>query len=301
MLPIGTRTLREIDDQTNPADRVRDAGSLLEFALVAIAPNLTDDSGSTKVDLGARVRHHDKLFSNPKDVSWAIGIRNDLTHHDSGRPKPFPDEVERAGNHLLSAIRELLPVLPREVLRDMTAAAAPGTTATASPPMPSADTPADGSRWTPSRTSPFARIALFAAVCGLVLFGLLKLSALMPESAAATQARLDRIKVKQVEIALKEKENATRAGIRTLLDRAKQAEHAATGLLAELARYEKDVLPLMESDVGKQIATDASSVETLVALLAKPRPSRDEAERLLVRIREDQVAPRSRGARRGLL
>lgn len=292
MLPIGTRTIREVEDQADPVNRLRDASSLLEYLLVKVTPNLADDRGSSKVDLGARVRHHEKLFSNPADVSWAVGIRNDVTHHSSARPKPGTAELERASGHLLNAIRELLPVLPRDAYMDVTGTPALGVGTPLPQQSPSTSVPAPSN--TGRRPMPLAKLAIFAAIVALVFFALDKLPGLVNESPEAAQARFARQEVRALDAAHKEAADAIRATISGLLNRARSAQTMAEALQSEIARYDKEAAPLMHNEDGKRLAADRKGVETLTVLLDKPRLSKDEAERLLLRIKEEFVEPLGR-------
>ena len=117
MLPPGVKTLKAIRRRRDPITRVHEAKRLLEYLLDAMSPGLTDGRGR-EAFLGDMVRAQEEHFSNVRDVMFAIGVRNRLDHPSVREEPPKPDEIERAGWHLVRAIEEILPHAPRELARE---------------------------------------------------------------------------------------------------------------------------------------------------------------------------------------
>lgn len=114
MLPAGVKRLDQVKGLADPIARVHDAKRLLEFVLVEMTPDLRGQEGRD-VFLSDRVRHLEARFSKVADVMFAIGVRNRLDHPRRGDEPLRADEIERAGQHLIRAIEEVLPHAPGAV------------------------------------------------------------------------------------------------------------------------------------------------------------------------------------------
>lgn len=115
-LPPGVKALKAVRAQRDPVTRVHEAKRLLEYLLDAMTPGLTDGRGR-EAFLGDMVRAQEGCFSNVRDVMFAIGVRNRLDHPSVREEPPASDEIERAGDHLVRAIEEVLPHAPKELAR----------------------------------------------------------------------------------------------------------------------------------------------------------------------------------------
>lgn len=288
MLPLGIRTLPQIEAERDLVRRVRDAGVLLKFLLAHFEPDATDDHGRRDLDLATRVKRSEKLFADGlPDLLHAI-----QAGEAAARGEPLLDETKkRAAATLLQAARTVLPRLPDDLCREIHGAPP-------EPQQPRGHVPGAGDQ-TEALTRAalfrdllkFARLAMFVVIAVAVVFGAVKLPGLLAETPADVQARQLREQAKQQEAARKEAANAVRAGIGVLVDRARQAHSAAEKLVREIETYERDTDPLLRNDKGRTLSADTVGVETLAVLLEKPRPTHDEATALRDRIERDLVRP----------
>lgn len=288
MLPLGIRTLPQIEAERDLVRRVRDAGVLLKFLLAHFEPDAADDHGRRDLDLATRVKRNEKLFADGMpDLLHAI-----QAGEAAARGEPLLDAAKkRAAVTLLHAARTVLPHLPDELCREIHGAPP-------EPPQPRGQAPGVGDQ-TEALTRAallrdllkFARLAVFVVIAGAVVFGAVKLPALLAETPADVQARQLREQAKREEAAKKEAANAVRAEIGVLVDRARRSHSAAEQLVREIETYEHDTQPLLRNDKGRTLAADATGVETLAVLLDKPRPTLDEATTLRDRIERDLVRP----------
>lgn len=290
MLPLGIRTLPQIEAERDLVRRVRDAGVLLKFLLAHFEPDAADDHGRRDLDLATRVKRNEKLFADGMpDLLHAI-----QAGEAAARGEPLLDAAKkRAAVTLLHAARTVLPHLPDELCREIHGAPP-------EPPQPRGQAPGVGDQ-TEALTRAallrdllkFARLAVFVVVAGAVVFGAVKLPGLLAETPADVQARHQREQAKREEAANRELENALRADITLLVEQARNAEALAKELVQETERFGSEVEPLLVSDPGKLIAADPTGVETILALLDRSRPTKEDASRLVERINRDLVSPLS--------
>lgn len=113
-LPPGVKTLAQVRKQADPITRVHEAKRLLEFLLAESLPDLEGPDGRDPF-LSDYAKACESCFSNIRDVMWAIGVRNRLDHPKRGDEPLRPEEIERAGNHLIRAIEDFLPHAPDAV------------------------------------------------------------------------------------------------------------------------------------------------------------------------------------------
>ncbi|MGE0886253.1 MAG: hypothetical protein AB7P14_22180 [Blastocatellales bacterium] len=104
MLPLGVYTITQIEQERNPATQVIQLVSLLEFLLGFVSPNQLSKDGEPAT-VGERVDANRNLFSNPPDVFYGIGVRNNIIHAKSS--DATESEIRRAAMHLFKAINEL--------------------------------------------------------------------------------------------------------------------------------------------------------------------------------------------------
>lgn len=140
MLPLGVYTITQIEQERNPATQVIQLVSLLEFMLGFVSPNQLSEDGKPAT-VGERVDANRKLFSNPPDVFYGIGVRNNIIHAKSS--DATESEIRRAAMHLLKAVNELsghenLPdVVKREIFKQsQTELVSAPTIAVTSSPLP---------------------------------------------------------------------------------------------------------------------------------------------------------------------
>ncbi|MCA9287891.1 MAG: hypothetical protein KDA05_04855 [Phycisphaerales bacterium] len=110
-LPPGVKTLAQVRKQADPITRVHEAKRLLEFLLVESLPDLEGPDGRDPF-LSDYARARESCFSSIRDVMWAIGVRNRLDHPKRGDEPLRPEEIERAGEHLVRAVEDFLPHAP---------------------------------------------------------------------------------------------------------------------------------------------------------------------------------------------
>lgn len=271
MLPLGVRTLPQIEAERDLVRRVRDAGVLLRFLLAHFEPDATDDHGRRDLDLATRVKRNEKLFAD--------GL-TDLLHavqagEATARGEPLLDEAKkRAAAALVQASRAVLPHLPDDLCREIHGA-------TPEPQHPrgqalGADAPSEiltrAALYRDLRS--FARLAALVVVAGAIVFGAVKLPGLFAETPADVQARKQRDQAKQEEAARKEADNAIRADITVLVEQARNAEAVAKEFVKETERFSSEVEPLLQSDAGKLVAADPVGVETILVLLDRARRQR---------------------------
>lgn len=104
MLPLGVFPVAQIEQEKNPVTQVIQLVSLLEFLLSFINPNLLGKDGKPAT-VGERVDGNRALFSNPPDVFFGIGVRNNIVHAKSSDVTEV--EIKRAISHLLKGVREI--------------------------------------------------------------------------------------------------------------------------------------------------------------------------------------------------
>ncbi len=104
MLPLGVFPVAQIEQEKNPVTQVIQLVSLLEFLLSFVNPNLLGKDGKPAT-VGERVDGNRALFSNPPDVFFGIGVRNNIVHAKSSDVTEV--EIKRAISHLLKAVREI--------------------------------------------------------------------------------------------------------------------------------------------------------------------------------------------------
>ena len=91
--------------------KLTELASLLEFLLKEI-----DQDQNPTFSLGELVFHYSNLFSQPKLVSTAIGIRNAKIHGSKAGGRVYTQrEIEQVPEHLFQAVDDLLPHVPREI------------------------------------------------------------------------------------------------------------------------------------------------------------------------------------------
>ncbi len=91
--------------------KLTELASLLEFLLKQI-----DQDQNPTFSLGELVFHYSNLFSEPKLVSMAIGIRNAKIHGSKAGGRVYTQrEIEQVPEHLFQAVDDLLPHVPREI------------------------------------------------------------------------------------------------------------------------------------------------------------------------------------------
>jgi len=177
MLPLGKKSLAEIQNLPDAADRVKAAASLLEFILCAIDPGAFDDFARS-LPIGELVARNRRKLLRYNDVLFALRVRHELEHTRATGTGVGPAEVARASSHLLSAITNLLPVLDAELQRDVegikSRGAASETTATdsgiglkASRPRPRAASVERSRRW--SSANALVGLAFFAMIAYLAV------------------------------------------------------------------------------------------------------------------------------------
>jgi len=104
MLPLGVYPVTQIEQEKNPATQIIQLVSLLEFLLGFVSPNLLSKDGKPAT-VGERVDSNRSLFSNPSDVFFGIGVRNNIIHTKSADATEA--EIRRAVAHLFKAVGEL--------------------------------------------------------------------------------------------------------------------------------------------------------------------------------------------------
>ncbi len=104
MLPLGVFPVAQIEQEKNPVTQVIQLVSLLEFLLSFVNPKLLGKDGKPAT-VGERVDGNRALFSNPPDVFFGIGVRNNIVHAKSSDVTEV--EIKRAISHLLKAVREI--------------------------------------------------------------------------------------------------------------------------------------------------------------------------------------------------
>ena len=109
MLPPGKKSLYEIYVLYDPADRLTNAATLLEYCLAQLAPNLRRADGSAP-NLSDRLRHSAGQLPEARRLQPAVQARNRLVHAQ-GQPVT-PGELAAATQVLLEALMGLLPSLP---------------------------------------------------------------------------------------------------------------------------------------------------------------------------------------------
>ncbi len=124
MLPAGKKSLFEIDRIADPADRLTNAASLLEYALVLLDPYARRPDGAAP-SVSDRVRGLGDQLPGGASVLWALQVRNRVVHAQ-GAPVTEAD-MAAAAPVVLEAIAGLLPSLApaaAQALRGLPAAPA---------------------------------------------------------------------------------------------------------------------------------------------------------------------------------
>lgn len=104
MLPLGVYPLTQIEQEKNPVNQVIQLVSLLEYLLNFVSPNQPGKDGKPAT-VGERVDANRAFFSNPPDVFFGIGVRNNMVHAKTSDVTEV--EIKRAVSHLLKAVREI--------------------------------------------------------------------------------------------------------------------------------------------------------------------------------------------------
>lgn len=104
MLPLGVYPVSLIEQERNPATQVIQLVSLLEYLLNFVSPNLLSKDGKPAT-VGERVDANRALFSNPPDVFFGIGVRNNIIHAKASDATDI--EIRRAVSHLFKAVNEI--------------------------------------------------------------------------------------------------------------------------------------------------------------------------------------------------
>lgn len=111
VLPDHLKSISAIKRLGDVKYKLTELGSLLEFLLKEI-----DQDQNPTLSLGELVFHYSNLFSTPKSVSTAIGIRNVKIHGSKAGGRIYTQhEIEQAPEHLFQAVDDLLPHVPREI------------------------------------------------------------------------------------------------------------------------------------------------------------------------------------------
>ncbi|HMV46301.1 MAG TPA: hypothetical protein PLD20_14960 [Blastocatellia bacterium] len=104
MLPLGVNPVRQIEQEKNPATQVIQLVSLLEYLLGFVSPGLLGKDGKP-ASVGELVSANRNLFTNPSDVFFGIGVRNNLVHAKA--TDATEDEIRRAIGYLFKAVTDL--------------------------------------------------------------------------------------------------------------------------------------------------------------------------------------------------
>ncbi len=111
VLPEHLKSISAIRRIADVKYKLTELGSLLEFLLREI-----DQDQNPTFSLGELVFHYTPLFSEPKSISTAIGIRNMKIHGPKAGGRVYAQhEIDQAPNDLLLGVRDLLPHVPSEV------------------------------------------------------------------------------------------------------------------------------------------------------------------------------------------
>ena len=106
-LPVGTKSLREIDDYKDPADRIGHLAKLLEFLLKSLDPEESESSSFEEL-----LELHREKLSNHSEVNRARWVRNQIVHATGRATAERVIESERA---LRDSILQVLPYSSIEV------------------------------------------------------------------------------------------------------------------------------------------------------------------------------------------
>lgn len=114
MLPPGVNPVTQIEQEKNPATQIIQLVSVLEYLLSFIklgqagsghaGPGLIGKDGKP-ASVGELVNANRGLFSNPPDVFFGIGVRNNLVHAKA--TDATEAEIRRAVSHLFNALNDL--------------------------------------------------------------------------------------------------------------------------------------------------------------------------------------------------
>lgn len=113
-LPPGKSPLRAIKRISDAPHKVKEAATLLEYYLDRANKYLTDENGQP-YQLMNLVCHNSKRFSNLKEVTFGVQIRNQLVHPPRSEVKlPTNAEIRRADNALIQGIEDVLASMKKE-------------------------------------------------------------------------------------------------------------------------------------------------------------------------------------------
>lgn len=207
MLPLGVYPVRQIEQEKNPATQVIQLVSLLEYLLGFISPGLLGKDGKPAT-VGERVDANRNLFSNPPDVFFGIGVRNNIVHAKS--TDATEAEIRRAVSHLFKAVGDIrnhanIPAEPKQTLftvsptQAASIAQAPTTPVTASPlpPLPSKPNFAPINQTTPTNSLPLQPTTQPGAVTSATSYTT-KVSSKQTASAPTTMTAEPSISTRQI-------------------------------------------------------------------------------------------------------
>jgi len=120
MLPDGVIPLWRIEREQNLGNKIQNLGSLLAYLLKQINPTFARTDGKPPT-LGERVEENKILFSNFKNVFFAVGVRNYFAHPEDADRAYSDDEKIRAADHMIKAIREVIqhPNISTDIKKDI--------------------------------------------------------------------------------------------------------------------------------------------------------------------------------------
>jgi hypothetical protein len=121
LLPIGKKSLVEIGHLYDPADRLTNAATLLEYSLVQLAPGFRQADGSAP-SLSDRLRSLQGQVPDVGSILRAVQVRNRVVHAQG--TMVTKGEIESAGPILLGAVAALLPSLAPNVAQAISGAQA---------------------------------------------------------------------------------------------------------------------------------------------------------------------------------
>src|SRR5437868_6333702 len=104
MLPLGVYPVTRIAQEKNPAARVIQLVSLLEYLLSFVSPGLIGKDGKP-VTIGEYVDANRGLFPTPANVFFGIGVRNNIVNAKA--TDATEEEIQRAAGYLFQAIQEI--------------------------------------------------------------------------------------------------------------------------------------------------------------------------------------------------
>lgn len=104
MLPLAVHPMTRIEQEKNPATQLIHLVALLEYLLGFVAPRLLGKDGKPAA-VGEYVDANRKLFSNPANVFFGLGVRNNIVHAKD--TDATEEEIRQAARYLFNAIAEI--------------------------------------------------------------------------------------------------------------------------------------------------------------------------------------------------